>query len=403
MQSKRAIFLLAMVTSGLLLITAACSSDPNVEGAKLDLRNQNPDQALQNLQVALENNPENAEAWRVKGDVHQQQIQAAGTSELGQRSQLVDQMIEAYNNAVQYGASESEITSQLQRAWVREMRAGGNAYQQGSDNPEAFERAAHHFQSATKIQPDSINGYVNLGYAYLASGEQEQAIEPFEEAIDRGATDAELFTFLGQLYRRQDNGQKAVEILEKAREVHPENGDIMNQLLNAYVATGQIAKARRSFKEAVQQDPENKVYRYNYGSLLLQAQEYDAAIEQLEKAVEIDPNYASALYNLGAAYQNKGVNVNDEISQMDEQLRQDEANLSDAEVKERQQEIDALVEERRQLFEQAIPHLVKARTLMEENGDDPSDVCRALFQAYAQTNQSDKAKEAANCAGIDVN
>ena len=316
---------------------------------------------------------------------------------------MIDQMVESYQNAVENGGDEGAITQKLQAAWVREMQAGGNAYEQGAEDSEAYTRAIHHFQNATRIQPDSVSSYVNVAYAYLASGEQEEAIAPFEEAVDRGATDAQIFTFLGQLYRRQDQNQQAVQILEEGREIHPQDEDILNQLLNAYVATDQIQKARDSFRSAVQANPENEIYRYNYGSLLLQAQDYDAAIEQLEKAVSIDPNYASALYNLGAAYQNKGVNINDEISQLDEQLRQDKANLSDAEIEERQQEIDQLVDERRELFEEAIPHLVKARTLMEESGEDPTEVCRALFQAYAQTNQSDKAKEAANCAGIDVN
>jgi tetratricopeptide (TPR) repeat protein len=402
MNSKRAIYFLVVLFGGLMLIGTGCSSDPNVEGAKLDLRNNNLDQALSNIETALENNPENAEAWLVKGDIHQQQVEGL-SGDLEARSQAIEEMVEAYNTALEHGADEGTVTQKLKQGWVREMQAGGNAYEQGAEDQEAYEKAIHHFTNAAEIQPDSVASYVNIGYAYLASGQQDQAIDPFEEAIERGATDAQIFTFLGQLYRRQEENQRAVQILEKGRELHPENEDILNQLLNAYVATDQIQKARDNFEAAVQKNPENEIYRYNYGSLLLQAGDYDAAIEQLEKAVSIDPTYASALYNLGAAYQNKGVNINDEISAMDEELRENQADLSDAEIEERQQQIDELVEERRELFEEAIPHLVKARELMEQNGEDPTEVCRALFQAYAQTNQSEKAKEAANCAGIDVN
>jgi len=39
---------------------------------------------------------------------------------------------------------------------------------------------------------------------------------------------------------------------------------------------------------------------------------------------------------------------------------------------------------------------------MEEAGEDTADVCRALFTAYAQINELEKAKEAAECAGLEL-
>ena len=40
---------------------------------------------------------------------------------------------------------------------------------------------------------------------------------------------------------------------------------------------------------------------YNYGTLLLAAQDYPAAIQKLEAAVRLDPSYTKAHFNLGAA------------------------------------------------------------------------------------------------------
>lgn len=398
---RQSVSYLALVVVGLLLVGVGCSSDPNVEGAKLDLRNNNYDQALNNISTALENNPENAAAWQVKGNIHQQQLSSL-QSNMEKRAEVVDQMVEAYNNALEHGANEGEITQALKRAWVAEMQAGGNAYEAGADSAAAYDRAIHHFQNATEIQPDSVNSYVNLGYAYLASGQQQQAVEPFETAIDKGATTAELFLFLGQLYRQNDENEKAVAILEKGRELHPENEDITNQLMNAYVATDQISKAKESFEQAVKKDPDNEVYRYNYGTLLLEAEDYDAAIEHLSRAVELDSTYTSALYQLGAAHQNRAVQINDRIAELDKELRQEKADLSQEEIKQRQQKIEKLVEQRKEQFATAIPYLERARRLTEQAGEDPTDICRALFQAYAQTNQQEKAEDAANCAGIDV-
>ena len=73
-------------------------------------------------------------------------------------------------------------------------------------------------------------------------------------------------------------------------------------LSNAYIAADKLDVAKDAFKEGVAKEPENKFYRYNYGSLLLNAQEYEAAAAQLEKAFEIDPDYENAIYNLAVTY-----------------------------------------------------------------------------------------------------
>ena len=71
---KRFPLLLALLFGGFLLIAAdGCSSDPNVEGAKLDLKNKDYDRAMENIGKALESNPENAEALELKGQILQEQ------------------------------------------------------------------------------------------------------------------------------------------------------------------------------------------------------------------------------------------------------------------------------------------------------------------------------------------
>lgn len=185
--------------------------------------------------------------------------------------------------------------------------------------------------------------------------------------------------------------------------MYPDREDIQSQLLNAYIAAGQVDRAEETYREAVQREPDNKLYRYNYGSLLLQAEDYEGAIEQLTAATNLDSEYGIAFYNLGAAYVNQAVDVNDEIQTVDDDLRANRASLSEDEIAQKEAELDALVEERRGLFEQAIAPLERARELQDAAGEDTTATCSALFQSYVQTGQEDKAQDAAQCAGIDLN
>jgi len=171
--------------------------------------------------------------------------------------------------------------------------------------------------------------------------------------------------------------------------------ELQNQRLNALNSTGNTEEAMEAYRQQIENNPENARYRYNYGSLLLNADRYDEAAEQLSQAVELDPDDPKKQYNLGAAYLNKGVvlqdslvSVRDSVMAQDREPTQEEAQM-----------IKSLDEQRRQLFRNAIPPLERARQLSGPNGEYRQNACSALLQAYVQTEQTDKAEEVKDCAG----
>ena len=387
-----------------LLITGAdgCSSDPNVEGAKLDLRNQDYDRALRNLETALESNPQNAEAHELKGRVLSEK--AFATQDQDEHIATISEMLDAFSKAVEYDPLYQEsVTNSLRFAFANEFQRGIQAFNRGRNDDSQFLVAARYFNTAGVIQPDSAGAYVNEAYAYMNGGQPEMAIGPFKNALEAGDSEPETYRFLAQLYQANDRAAEAVGLLEDAAAVYPENVDIQTELLNAYQMTGQIDKALERYSSAVERDPENALFRYNFGSLLIQVERYAEAIEQLEAAISLDSNYSSAYYNIGAAHINQAVDVNSEISDMDDQLRENRSDMSNDEIEAAEAAIDAKVDERRMHFQAAISPLETAKELFESNEEDISDVCRALYQSYAQTNQTDMAQSVAECAGYSDN
>ena len=148
-------------------------------------------------------------------------------------------------------------------------------------------------------------------------------------------------------------------------------------------------------------DPDNKLYRYNYGSLLLQAEDFGKAIENLTRAVELDPEYGNAFYNLGAAYVNQAVEFSEEINTIDDELRSNRDNMSAADISAREARMEELAEIRRVSFSEAIGPLERAKELTEAKGEDLTAICMALFSAYVQTDQEDMAKSVQSCAGYE--
>jgi pentatricopeptide repeat protein len=389
-----------------LVLTGAngCSSDPNIEGAKLDLRNKDYTRALENVEKALQRNPQNADAYELKGRIILDILSNQQNMPLEARRDTIKAMVAAFQKAVELNPKlREEVINQLRFAFVREFQNGVNAFNRGREDSTYFLRAATFFELAALIQPDSAGAYVNQAFSLLNAGRHQESIAPLETAIAKGESSLDAYLILADLHRLQGQPNKAIEILEKARSLYPDNAELQSQLLNAYVQAGRVDEAMAIYGQAVQQEPNNKLYRYNYGSLLLEAGRYDEAIEHLKKAIELDPEYANAYYNLGAAYINKAVDVNEKAIALDDSLRANRSRLSREQQQQLEAQIDQLVQERRALFAEAIVPLERARTLMEAQGENVSGICRALFQAYVQTDQTDKAQAVAACAGLEDN
>ncbi len=396
-----------LLATGLFLVLGGpggCSSDPNIEGAKLDLRNKDYARALENVEKALQRNPQNAEAYELKGRIILDILSNQQNLDPEARQDTVRAMVAAFQKAVELDPKLREsVLNQLRFAYVREFQNGVNAFNRGREDSTYYLHAASYFENATIIQPDSAGAYVNQAFSLLNAGKQAESIAPLETAVVKGETSKDTYLILADLYRLQQQPEKALSVLEKARALYPDDPEVQSQLLNAYVQAGKVEEAMNVYKEAVEKEPDNKLYRYNYGSLLLEAGRYDEAIEHLKKATELDPEYANAFYNLGAAYINKAVDVNEKAIALDDSLRTNRSRLAREQQQQLEEQIARLIEERRQLFAQAIPPLERARALIEVRGENVQPICRALFQAYVQTDQTEKAKEVEACAGLNSN
>ena len=76
--------------------------------------------------------------------------------------------------------------------------------------------------------------------------------------------------------------------------------------------------------------------------------------------------------------------------------------MSDAEITAKEGEMESLGEARLASFANAVTPLERAKELTEAGeGQDLTGICQALFSAYVQTNQEDKAKSVQTCAGYE--
>jgi Flp pilus assembly protein TadD len=130
--------------------------------------------------------------------------------------------------------------------------------------------------------------------------------------------------------------------------------------------------------DAIKRDPNNKVYRYASGVFLLKQEKFPESTEQFKKALEIDPAYTDASYNLGVAYLNWGVAMKEESDKKVEEA----AAKGNKNVKE-----DRSYQEK---FKLAVPHLEKAA---EARADDAA-LYQQLGKVYMNLNMKAEAERA---------
>ena len=364
----------ALVVAVLLGGADGCASDPQVEGAKLYLRSGELDQAMENLDSALAENPDNADALLLRAEV----LRTMATEERdpAARQALVDRMV-ADLNRVETLAPGTADQERLQ-AWALTLTKAASLLNAEDADVDV---AAALLRSSIELQPDSSQGYFNLGLTEIRRGDSEAAIAPLQRAVEIDPS-AQAYYYLGRSQLLSDMGTEALATFEMGAEAYPDDATLRTSLLDAYVRTGQTDRAIERYDAALQAtegSEEEALLRYNYGSLLLQAERYDEAIVQLNRSLELNPDNGDAQYNLGATYNNQARALTEQANATADN---DEA--------------ERLIARRDVLLEQALEPLLRARTL-SAGTETETNVCGALFRVYAQLGRTDEAAEANAC------
>ena len=385
----------------LLLGVGRCGSDPHVEGAKLDLRNKDYARALENVARALEKDPNSSEVHALKGEIMQALVLTAESAE--EREDLVLEMASAYRRSVALDSlRKRDVERRLQDAFLQEFVEGMKVYEEAQrmegeeEVRNAYVVAAKHFFNASVIMPDSFDAYVNEASAYYSGGFFSEAVGAYESALRAGYTEREVFIYLARTWDLMAQSlpdsvgmqyyRRAIQVLEQGMKHHAEDSELRDLLLNYYPLAKQPQEAIAFFESVRGMREGDAVFQYNYGTLLLQTDDYDGAIERLQAAVQLNPSYTNAHLNLGAALINQAVDM-PRTQQMHMVSDTSMSNGPDA--------------HQESLFGKAIIHLETARSLAEEASEPTQNICRALWRAYGHTNQRSKADAIAGCAAFD--
>ena len=85
----------------------------------------------------------------------------------------------------------------------------------------AFEPAREAFEKALRLAPKDIRTLYNLGLTYEGLGDDDRAIQLYQQAIDVHVDDAQPYFDLGSLFARHDEPTQALPLLQQAAALDP--------------------------------------------------------------------------------------------------------------------------------------------------------------------------------------
>ncbi len=182
---------------------------------------------------------------------------------------------------------------------------------------EGIKKALEYFQEAVHKDPTSALPYAGLadGYNFLAYFSilppQQGRLEAKAAALKALEVDpslAEAHTALARVMAEYDWDWRGAETeFQRAIRLNPSYA-FADQYYGMYLSgMGRHLAAVAEGKRALELDPLSLPIRDSLGMRFYSARQYDNAIEQFRKVLEMDANYALAHLNLSLAYMQKGM------------------------------------------------------------------------------------------------
>lgn len=156
-------------------------------------------------------------------------------------------------------------------------------------------------ERAAALAPDSISTLLKLSEIYFITKQYAYAGNTVEKVMKRDPQNAEGYFMLGMIFKEMGDDVKAINGFQKAADLNADNKD-------AFIELGQLFTKRKSplairyFDNALLIDSLDLNAMMGKAYYFQMQNQLPEAIALYRKAVEIDPHYATALFNLGLIY-----------------------------------------------------------------------------------------------------
>jgi tetratricopeptide (TPR) repeat protein len=236
------------------------------------------DQALRDLNQAIELNPEDSDLFILLGDVY---------FIIGKK----ENCISSYKKALKLNPNSETPLIKLAETYLI---------------LKDYEEAKKYIDFALSNDVNNQKAYYLKGVGLMETGDTTEALINLKIAGNLDSTYYEAFMQTGTIYTAKNDNQ-AIDYYKAALKARPDDERALLLLALSYQYNDNFDKSIRIYKYINQLYPDNKTAYFNTGSIyMIEKHDFDSAVDAFREAINIDPSYVEAVYNLGRIYEERG-------------------------------------------------------------------------------------------------
>lgn len=254
-------------------------------------------------------------------------------------------------------------------------------------NAQEYSKALEYYQKVLDL------GYTGQTTEYVATHKETGEVHPFDNenlrniAVRTGeyikpevrvteSRRGEILRNMTLIYIQQGENEKAIELMKAARAENPNDVYLMRAEADMSYNMGDMKRYNELMSKIIETDPDNPELYFNLGVGTAELGENEKAEKYYEKALELKPDYESALINLAVLKLSKEGPIVEEMNSLGTSRADN-------------QRYEELKKIREDLYRETLPYLEKAYNLNQNN----IQILRTLMNIYSQLGEDAKFQE----------
>lgn len=282
---------------------------------------------------------------------------------------------ESFERALRIDPSDKTLI--MLRQNIRDL--SGVFYDRGANQYEqaAYEQAVGSFETSLEVsQLESeydTSAAFNISLCAFNAGQYDKAVDYAKIVIASTVATPNIYAIEAESYFQSGKKDEAVAAMEEAIARFPEDKTVYTSASSVFLRIGMNERASEVLNTALEKWGDDASFQLFIGIAYENDKQYDKAEAAYKKALEINPDYMDAIFDLGAFYVNQGIRLNDEANAL---------------PLEATAEYDRLRAEANKSLNEALPYLQQVIEKQPNN----LKVMMTLRDVYVQLGKTEEAK-----------